>query len=65
MASENHINVLLLVKHVEDLQNDTTGKRKNRLDALPLEAFDEDLSTCELHNRTSTLATGEKLAEES
>jgi len=65
MASENHINILLLMKHVENLQNDTTRKRKYRLDAFPFEAFDEDLSTCELHNRTSVLATSETLAEES
>jgi hypothetical protein len=57
MASEDHLNVLLLMKHVENLQNDTTRKGKNRLDAFPFEAFDEDLSTRELHDRTSIHTT--------
>jgi hypothetical protein len=65
MASEDHLNVLLLMKHVENLQYDTTGKRKNRFDPFPFQAFDEDLSTSELHDRTSIHTTSEKTAEES
>ena len=53
MASQDHFNVFLLMKHVENLQNDPARKRKNGFDAFPLEAFDEDFSTGELHDRTS------------
>jgi hypothetical protein len=65
MASENHLNILLLMKHVENLQNDATGKRKDCLDTFPFEAFDENLSTCELHDRTSIHTASNNLIEES
>ena len=44
---------LLLMKDVENFQDDTTRKRKNCLDAFPFETLDEDLSTCELHDNAS------------
>ena len=65
MASEDHFNILLLMKHIENLQNNTPGKRKNRLDPFPFESFDEDLSTCELHDSISILTTSENSAEKS
>jgi hypothetical protein len=53
------------MKHIENLQNNTPRKRKNRLDAFPFETFDEDLSTCELHDSISILTTSENSAEKS
>jgi hypothetical protein len=53
------------MKNVENFQNDTTRKRKYRLDAFPSEAFDEDLSTCEFHDCASILTTTENPAERS
>ena len=65
MASEDDLNVLLLMKRVENLQNDTARKRKNGLHTFPLEAFNEDLSTCELHDGTSIHPASGQQAEES
>src|SRR4029077_11339424 len=65
MAGEDHFNILLLMKHVENLQNDATGKRKNRLDAFPFEAFDENLSTCDLNDRPPIRTARYNLVEES
>jgi hypothetical protein len=53
MTRQDNLEVFLLVEHVENLQNDPAGKRENGLHTLPLEAFDEDLSTGEFHDGTS------------
>ncbi len=49
MACQDHFNIFLLVKRIENLQHDTAGKRKDRLHAFPLQTFDEDFSTGEFH----------------
>ena len=59
MTRQDDLEVFLLMEHVENLQNDAAGKREDRLHALPLEAFDEDLSTGELHDGTSLHTTSE------
>jgi hypothetical protein len=65
MASKDHFNILLLMKDVENFQDDSTRKRKNCLDAFPFETLDEYLSTCELHDNASIRTTNENLAEKS
>ncbi len=50
MACQDYFNIFLLVECIENLQDDSTGKRKDSLDSFPLQAFDEDFSTGEFHN---------------
>ena len=40
MACQDDVYVFLLMEHVENLQDDATGKREDRLDPFPLEALD-------------------------
>ncbi len=49
MPGENNLDILLLMQHIENLEHDPAGERKDRLDAFALEAFDKDLSACEFH----------------
>jgi hypothetical protein len=50
VASQNNLNVLLLVQRIENLQDHAAGKREYGLDPFPLQAFDKDLSAGEFHN---------------
>jgi hypothetical protein len=49
MACQDYFNVFLLMECIENLQDDSTGKSKDRLHSFPLQTFDEDFSTGEFH----------------
>ncbi len=58
MPRQDHFNIFLLMKRIENLQHHAAGKRKDGLNPLSLQAFDEDLSTGECHdNPPSNRAT--------
>jgi hypothetical protein len=51
MAGQHDFNILLLMQHVEYLQDDPAWEREDGLHPFPFQTLDEDFSPCELHNR--------------
>jgi hypothetical protein len=49
MASQHHLNVLLLVQHVEDLEDNPPRQREEGFHSFTLEAFDKNFGACQFH----------------
>jgi hypothetical protein len=55
MAGQDHLDVLLLMKHVENLKHNAPRQREKRLHAFTFEAFDKDFSACQFHTEPPLL----------
>ena len=51
VARENYLNILLLMKDIEDFQDDAAGESKESLHPFALQTFQKDFGSRELHSQ--------------
>ena len=57
VTSEDHLDILLLVQNVENLQHDASRKTKERFHAFLFQTFEKYLRSRELHDPTPLART--------
>ncbi len=50
MTGQDHIDILLLMEDVEDLEHDASRQRKDGIDPFTFQSFKEDFCARELHH---------------